>query len=291
MSNMGNTELRGGNGVTGGKGITAVIGIILLVAVAVILIVIIATFFIGFTSSSARDLSKSAPKIQVLSGSQCIANDGLLTVTNDLTEDVPVATNVEVRQGTAFYAFGRTTIRSISAGTSSQVGLEYNQGDNPPFAFKDGKEFTITMVEGPAKGQSFIVQCANVGDFFSISIDTTTGTQRIKTTQEINVETVAEQADGDCATDSDVWDLYKGLTKVNADGDDKTICVQTDDDANVPADTVEGTDVNFQICDNSDDTCVDIVFETGSDYTFVLTTSAGGDSTVLQDKVNRVTAQ
>src|SRR3989338_975453 len=168
------------------KGITAVIGIILLVAVEVILIVIIATFFIGFTTGSGRDLAKSAPSAQVISAAQCDSTAGTVRVANSLTQDIKVGTRAEIKEGTKHYGFVRTTLQAIAAGASAVISFAYEDNADRPFAFKDDKDYTITFVDGPAKTQSFSVKCLAGQEFIKASLDASTDQLCIKATESLD---------------------------------------------------------------------------------------------------------
>src|SRR3989338_160325 len=168
------------------KGITAVIGIILLVAVAVILIVITATFFIGFTTGSGRDLAKSAPSAQVISAAQCDSTAGTVRVANSLTQDIKVGTRAEIKEGTKHYGFVRTTLQAIAAGASAVISFAYEDNADRPFAFKDDKDYTISFVDGPAKTQSFSVKCLAGQEFIKASLDASTDQLCIKATESLD---------------------------------------------------------------------------------------------------------
>src|SRR3989338_758550 len=170
---------------TQGKGISAVVGVIMLVAVGMTLVVIIGTFFISFASTSASDLSKSAPKSQVLSASQCISTSGELRLTNSLTESIADGTKVEIKEENEHYAFVRTTLQSLSAGSSGTIGFEFAEDTSRPYAFRDGKDYTITFSEGPARGQSITVNCVADPDFIKGSLDPSRDILGVRATEDL----------------------------------------------------------------------------------------------------------
>ena len=168
------------------KGITAVIGTILLVAIAVILIVIIATFFIGFTGTQSRDIESSTPTIQVLTGSNCMTTKGKFIVNNQLENDIKQGDLATVLRGTTHIGFYEVTKSNVRAGQAEDLYLKNVEGDQPPIVYDSESPYTIKFTTGAADGQDVTITCNNPSNYFRILRgDASKDTIEIETTQTL----------------------------------------------------------------------------------------------------------
>lgn len=240
------------------KGITAVIGIILLVAVAVILIVIVSVFFIGFTGNTSRDVQKSAPSIQVLSGSNCLSTKGVFKLDNQLNQDIKVGDLVTVIEDTKHLGFFEVVGADVRAGQTEDLTLRNIEGDKPPMVYKEAQQYTLKFTSGAAAGQDIPVTCSLPSNYFKLtrgSIDD--NTLKIEATQTIYSNGSSSSCQN--TTNSGRLTAWSGVGYLSGGADNATnYCLNTTLAVGAPGSKTTFENVGLLQCNNVNCTIVDL---------------------------------